>query len=148
MLQGFELTNLSSAPCVCLPSSLASLPFQPDAEEESVSVLQPIPTPPATYEEAEPRSVVEWQPPHIDWNPWVCKSSITPGMKYSNMSSVSEAAGNSGVTCLAHSYSSCLTSLLQEARAAAHNQDLLAEYNEKRQRSQFQQVRESWVVCY
>ena len=64
-----------------------------------MSILQPVPTPPATCEEGEPRSVIEWQPPHIDWNPWLCKSAITPGMKYSGVSPVSAVAG----FCVFHS---------------------------------------------
>lgn len=61
--------------------------MQPAESEEPTSVLLPLPKPPAdpTPPRGQDRSVVEWKPPHVDWNPWTCCSAYQMGGAYDTM---------------------------------------------------------------
>lgn len=72
-----------------LVAILSPLP-QPSGEEAGpVSLLLPLPKPEAGGGEREGGGVVEWRPPHIDWNPWTNRSAYLEGSPYSQMEPVS-----------------------------------------------------------
>ena len=54
-----------------------------------MSVLLPLPKPEAGGEGAEQGGVVEWRPPHIDWNPWSNRSAYLEASPYAQMEPVS-----------------------------------------------------------
>ena len=59
--------------------------IQPEDPEEPVSVLLPLPTPESNPDSRTSDGVVEWRPPHIDWNPWTSCSSYQAAGPYSTM---------------------------------------------------------------
>lgn len=68
----------------------------PSGEESSpVSLLLPLPKPEAGGGEREGGGVVEWRPPHIDWNPWTNRSAYLEGSPYSQMEPAERASRHS-----------------------------------------------------
>ena len=66
---------------------------QPEDPNEPTSVLLPLPKP-----DADPTSLqeqpgtVEWRAPHIDWDPWTCRSAYQEGGPYAQIEPVSLCA--------------------------------------------------------
>ena len=66
---------------------------QPEDPNEPTSVLLPLPKP-----DADPTSLqeqpgtVEWRAPHIDWDPWTCRSAYQEGGAYAQIEPVSLCA--------------------------------------------------------
>jgi len=57
---------------------------------EPISVLLPLPKPDANPDSLkEQPGVVEWKPPHIDWDPWTFRSAFQEGGRYSQLEPVS-----------------------------------------------------------
>lgn len=53
---------------------------------EPTSVLLPLPKPEASANsQKDCAGVVEWKPPHIDWNPWTCCSAYQASGPYNTM---------------------------------------------------------------
>ena len=65
--------------------------IQPEDPEEPVSVLLPLPIPASDPDSRASDGVVDWKPPHIDWNPWTNCSSYQATGAYSNMASEARA---------------------------------------------------------
>jgi len=59
--------------------------IQPVDLEEPVSVLLPLPTPASNPENQASDGVVNWSPPHIDWNPWTNCSAYQATGAYNDM---------------------------------------------------------------
>jgi ATP-dependent RNA helicase A len=89
--------NLSPELVDMLRELLADLNITPMPEvigDESrpVSVLQPLPKPDAVGEVREGDGVVDWKPPHIDWNPWTNRSAYLEGSPYAQLEPGERAA--------------------------------------------------------
>ena len=60
---------------------------QPDDVTEAISVLLPLPKPAPNPNPPE-ETVIKWQPPSIDWDPWRCRSAFREDDPYSQMDQV------------------------------------------------------------
>lgn len=67
-----------------------SFSLQSEDPGEPISVLLPLPKPDANPDSLkEQPGVVEWKPPHIDWDPWTFRSAFQEGGRYSQLEPVS-----------------------------------------------------------
>lgn len=67
-----------------------SFSSQSEDPGEPTSVLLPLPKPDANPDSLkEQPGVVEWKPPHIDWDPWTFRSAFQEGGRYSQLEPVS-----------------------------------------------------------
>ena len=98
--QGGMVKFMQQPPSVCMrPTSLRHVwrmchllfpsSLQASEQGEPVSVLLPLPKPQGREGEKEREGVVEWTPPHIDWNPWSNRSAYQESLPYSELEPVS-----------------------------------------------------------
>ena len=57
-----------------------------------MSVLLPLPKPEPVEGRGEGGGVVNWKPPHIDWNPWTNRSAYLEASPYAQLEPVRDSA--------------------------------------------------------
>ena len=102
-----------------------------------MSVLLPLPKPEEEQGgEREREGVVEWKPPHIDWNPWTNRSAYLEGAPYAQLEPVSLCLY--WVLCLLYEWSAPVimsnnsTHCVQAERAARLSQELAHEMSRRK----------------
>ena len=56
---------------------------------EAVSVLLPLPKPAPDPNPPE-ETIINWQPPSVDWDPWRCRSAFREDDPYAHMDQVEQ----------------------------------------------------------